>query len=64
MKRTKKDRGKDNALYSILVVLTPELTHYFQWINGLQLTESGEGRQANNYAYKVFGEYAEELEHL
>ena len=42
--------GKDDALASILHTIFHELTHYFQWLNDLNLTYIGEERQATNYA--------------
>ena len=55
--------GKDSALSAILLSMGHELTHYFQWINGLQLTPIGEERQATRYARYVLDEYAETREH-
>lgn len=52
-------RGKDNALTAILLTIAHELTHYFQWINGIQLTPMGEERQAAKYAGYILDEYAE-----
>ncbi|MCL2670548.1 MAG: hypothetical protein FWF10_00740 [Clostridiales bacterium] len=48
---------------SYLFSLAHELTHYFQWINGIQLTEIGEERQATCYANWILDEYAETREH-
>ena len=50
--------GRDDALASILSTLAHELTHYFQWINGLELTERGRERQATQYAKYILSEYA------
>ena len=55
--------GKDNALAAILVSIAHELTHYFQWVNDIQLTEIGVERQANAYANFIIEEYAETREH-
>ena len=55
--------GKDNALSSILGSIAHELTHYFQWINGLELTERGEERQANTYVDYIMDEYKETHDH-
>ena len=55
--------GKDNALAAYLVSIAHELTHYFQWINDLKLTEMGEERQANQYSYFLLDEYAETRDH-
>ncbi len=54
---------KDNALASILHSVAHELTHYFQWINGIKLTERGYERQAARYAGLILDEYAETREH-
>ena len=60
----KREYGKENALASILLSVAHELTHYFQWINGIQLTERGHERQAKRYAELILDEYAETSEHL
>ena len=51
--------GEEDAVYAVLKTLSPELTHYFQWINGLPLTPIGEERQATAYAGYIMDEYAE-----
>lgn len=51
------DWGKDRVLSSILITIAYELTHYFQWINGLQLTPVGQKRQATKYARRIYNEY-------
>ena len=55
--------GKDNALAPILRSISHELTHYYQWINDIKLTEIGEERQAKSYADFIVDEYAETREH-
>ena len=55
--------GKDNALASILLSLAHELTHYYQWINNIQLTPTGRERQATKYANYIIDEYASTREH-
>lgn len=55
--------GKDSALTAILLTIAHELTHYFQWINSLELTEIGQERQATKYARFVLDDYAETREH-
>lgn len=55
--------GKDNALASILLSLAHELTHYYQWINNIQLTPIGRERQATIYANYIVDEYALTREH-
>lgn len=49
--------GRSNALASILISLSHELTHYFQWINDIHLTEIGMERQATRYSKFVVYEY-------
>ena len=56
-------RGKDSALASIIGSIAHELTHYFQLINGIKLTEIGEERQATSYSRFILYEYAETREH-
>ena len=56
-------RGRDDALASILSTIAHELTHYFQWINGLELTDIGRERQATQYARYILTEYAETRDH-
>lgn len=58
-----KDYGKDNALAAILLTIAHELTHYFQWINDIHLTEIGMERQATAYAQYILEEYKETREH-
>lgn len=55
--------GKDEALTAILLTIGHELTHYFQWINSLQLTAIGMERQATKYARYVLDDYAETRDH-
>lgn len=58
-----KRRGKDNALAEILFSIAHELTHYFQWINDIELTERGMEWQATHYSILILDEYAETREH-
>lgn len=55
--------GVDNALAGILLTIAHELSHYFQWINNLELTPIGEERQATNCANRILDEYAETRNH-
>jgi hypothetical protein len=41
-----------------------ELTHYFQWLNQLDLTLIGEERQAKRYAHLIVEDYADTKEHF
>ena len=54
---------KDNKLAGILSTIAHEITHYYQWINALELTPIGEERQASRYAQYILDEYAETREH-
>ena len=56
-------KKKDNILASYICSIAHELTHYYQWINGVELTSIGEERQANRYANLILNEYAETREH-
>ena len=51
--------GRENAIFFILKVMSHELTHYFQWINGLKLTSIGKERQATMYSEYIVSEYAD-----
>lgn len=55
--------GKDNALATILATLAHELTHYYQWINNIQLTPIGRERQAARYSNYIVDEYSMTHEH-
>lgn len=61
--KRKLEWGQDNALASILVSIAHELTHYFQWINGIRLTDIGIERQATRYARLIIDEYAITRDH-
>lgn len=56
-------RGKDNALAAILCSIAHELTHYYQWINDIQLSDIGYERQAKQYALFILDEYKEVTDH-
>ena len=55
------ERGKKEAMWSILGTLAHELTHYFQYINQLKLTRIGEERQATVYSDYILSDYDEYL---
>lgn len=59
----KYERGRDNALATILTTVAHELSHYFQWVNGLEQTVRGEEYQATLYANKIIADYACYVEH-
>ena len=54
-----KEISKESAITSIIFSLFHELTHYFQWLNNLNLTLVGEERQATVYARIRCSEYLE-----
>ena len=56
-------RGRDDAMADMLASLIHELTHYFQWVNDLQLTDKGSERQADAYVTRILGEYATTCDH-
>lgn len=51
--------GRDRAILAILHTFAHELTHYYQHINALALTDRGEERQAKSYADDIILEYIE-----
>lgn len=57
------ERGRDNALATILGTVAHELSHYYQWINGLKKTERSEEYQATYYSNLMLEEYACYTEH-
>ena len=48
---------KDEMLAAVIHTMAHELTHYFQWINQLELTPLGAERQANRYAREIVAWY-------
>ena len=55
--------GRDDALSTILFALARQLTHYFQWLNNIELTHIGESRQATSCARLIMNEYKQAVEH-
>ena len=55
--------GRDNALATILKTIAHEITHYYQWINNIQLTTIGRERQATIYSNYIVDEYSMTREH-
>lgn len=49
--------GRESALAEVLCTLSHELTHYYQWLNQLELTPRGAERQAARYAGLIVGRY-------
>lgn len=58
-----KNNTQDNALAALLYLLAHELTHYFQWINDIKLTEIGFERQADAYSKLIISEYSMTRDH-
>lgn len=50
-------RGKVGAIAEILLAIAHELTHYFQWLNDIELTPIGEERQASRYADIIVSDF-------
>ena len=57
-KELKRVMGKDDAIASIFLSIAHELTHYYQWINNLPLTDIGRERQATRYSHFIVDEYS------
>ncbi len=55
--------GKDEAIAAVLCSLIHELTHYYQWINNVILSDKQAERQAVFYKRKIIQEYAMTREH-
>lgn len=51
------ERGEEQAMWAILATFAHELTHYYQYINDLPLTEIGEERQASAYVNRILQAY-------
>ena len=49
--------GKRDVLISYFYVIAHELTHYFQWLNQIEITEIGEERQATRWADIIVKNY-------
>ncbi len=49
------ERGKDNALASILHSITLGLSYYFQWVKSMEESE----KQARYYAHLIVKDYLE-----
>lgn len=61
--KLKSKYGRDDAIASILKSLSHELSHYFQWLNCIKLTEIGMERQATRYSEGIISEYSEFTPH-
>lgn len=51
------ERGENEALLELYRRISYEITHYFQWINHLRLTDIGKERQAKRYTSIIINEY-------
>ena len=58
-----KQMEKDDALATILMALLQELTHYFQWLNGLDFSEDSLMAGARKSADRIMDIYSETREH-
>ena len=56
----KRKHGENNALDAYFYSIAHELTHYYQWINNLELTEIGIERQAYRYSKLIAEKYINE----
>lgn len=56
-----RERGTLQARIAIILPFLHELTHYYQWINSVELTPVGEERQAARYADDLMGEYLHDI---
>jgi hypothetical protein len=59
----RQELGEDNALGAIMGSMVHELTHYFQWVNDISLSDIQAERQANYYEKKIVRKYAMTREH-
>ena len=50
-------KGEEEAVREILLCIAHELTHYYQWLNDIKLTERGEERQAAMQSKLVVSAY-------
>jgi hypothetical protein len=55
--------GRDSAIASLLHTLSHEITHYYQWINGLEMTINVREQQAEYYADLIIDRYSMVVEH-
>ena len=55
-------RGEEQAMWSILWSFAHELTHYYQYINDVQLSSKGEEIQATRYSKQILEKYDYEMQ--
>ena len=48
---------ENKLIVRVLFDLTHELTHYYQWLNDVNMTDRGRERQATNYGRRILWEY-------
>ena len=53
----RRKKGEEEAVREILLCIAHELTHYYQWLNDIKLTERGEERQASMQSKLVVSAY-------
>ncbi|MGN0618863.1 MAG: hypothetical protein ACI4J7_07560 [Ruminiclostridium sp.] len=53
-------KGVYCALCSVAASVAHELTHYYQWLNNIELSEKQEERQAEYYSKKIVYQYLDE----
>lgn len=52
------DWGRECALTAILKTITHEITHYYQWLNRVSLTDVSREKQASAYSRRILNLYA------
>ena len=57
------ERGRDNAVATFLQDIARMLTHYYQWLNDLDLSTKQEKTQASQCAASVLKKYAQTHQH-
>lgn len=55
--------GRDDAIGTILIALLHEITHYFQFVNGLEFSDPSLDKQAKKCARAVLNDYADTRDH-
>lgn len=55
--------GRDDATATLLAAMIHELSHYYQWLLGLELSDAAAERQARYYEKAILSRYAETREH-
>lgn len=55
--KAKGKRELQNHIWTTIFTISHELSHYFQWLKGLEMTSRGREWQATYYAHRVMDEY-------